>query len=268
MAFKRDSAYEDQTKYVLWIMWTIIAAFAALYVLMLLMIPLRHLLNNELSILTWQHVIDFWKRNWDDTTKLIVGYSTEIKRFSNMQQPRATDYLIFVPFIAFFLIFIGGLIRNPYEYMPKIFGGGRMAEYGDIKKMKLFDGFCIVLGRFKGKLMKMPETLSCLVVAPPGTGKTVGVVIPTILESPTLSLIVNDPKPELCYNTTAYRATIGPVFVINWGAQDEPEKGIFYPSWNPLSASCLPPLGSDREKYLDSMVAVLVEEPKGGADPH
>ena len=268
MAFKRDSAYEDQTKYVLWIIWTVIAAFATLYVMMLLMLPLNLLLDTELSIVTWRKIITFWSANWDNTTKLLLLYTARIKDVSNAANPSTASYLVFVPFLSFFVVFIAGLVRNPYEYMPKIFGGGRMAEYGDIKKMKLFDGFCVVLGKFKGKLMKMPETLSCLVVAPPGTGKTVGVVIPTILESPTLSLIVNDPKPELCYNTTAYRATIGPVFVINWGAQDEPEKGIFFPSWNPLSASCLPPLGSDREKYIDSMVAVLVEEPKGGADPH
>ncbi|MDY6407760.1 MAG: type IV secretory system conjugative DNA transfer family protein, partial [Pseudomonadota bacterium] len=32
--------------------------------------------------------------------------------------------------------------------------------------------------------------------------------------------------------------------------------------------NCLPPLGPGRDMYIDSMVAVLVEEPKGGADPH
>ena len=194
MPFKRDSAYEDQTKFVLWILWTIIAAFATLYIMMLLMLPLKLLLDTELSILSWHEIVRFWRATWADTTMLVNLYMQKIKAFAKTSDPVATSYLIFVPFLSFFLVLIGGIVRNPYEYMPKIFGGGRMAEYGDIKKMKLFDGFCIVLGRFKGKLMKMPETLSCLVVAPPGTGKTVGVVVPTILESPTLSLIVNDPS--------------------------------------------------------------------------
>ncbi len=268
MAFKRDDAYEDQGKFKIWIAWTIVWAVLALYLLMLIMMPLQLWLRDGLSVLTFTQSVEFWKRSVISVASLVATYGNWFKGIWHATNPHYTLYLPFLPFIAFFVIITIGVISNPYDYMPKIFGGGRMAEYADIKKMKLFDGFCVVLGRFKGKLMKMPETLSCLVVAPPGTGKTVGVVVPTILESPGLSLIVNDPKPELCYNTTGYRATVGPVFVINWGAEDEPSKGIYFPSWNPLSASCLPPPGSDREKYIDSMVAVLVEEPKGGADPH
>ncbi len=172
------------------------------------------------------------------------------------------------PLVAFLGIAVIGAIVNPHAFMSTLHGSGRIATYADIKKMKLFDGFIMVLGRFKGRLLKLPETLSALVVAPPGTGKTVAVVIPTILESKGLSIIVNDPKPELCFKTSGYRQTMGPVFIINWGANDDPANGVFYPNWNPLSAICIPPAGPARDMYIDSMVAVLVEEPKGGADPH
>ena len=30
----------------------------------------------------------------------------------------------------------------------------------------------------------------------------------------------------------------------------------------------MPPMGPERDMYVDSMVSILVEEPKGGADPH
>lgn len=220
MAFKRDSAYEEQGKFIAYIFWTVVWAFVALYVLALLVPPMNLWFNEGFSIFTFNQSWGWWKEviglNFAPLIKSYVGWFSEAD-FSPA---------LYVPFVAFIGIFLIGIFTNPYDYMPKIFGGGRMAEYADIKKMGLFDGFVIVLGRFKGKLLKMPETLSALVVAPPGTGKTAGVVIPTILESPGLSLIVNDPKPELCYNTTGYRATIGPVFVINWGAEDEPEKGI------------------------------------------
>lgn len=106
--------------------------------------------------------------------------------------------------------------------------------------MGLFDGFCMVVGKYKGRLLMLKETLSTLCCAPPGTGKTVGVVIPTIFNSHGLSIVVNDPKPELCYSTTGARAKDGPVFVINWGAEDNPAEGIYYPSWNPLSPNALP----------------------------
>lgn len=134
--------------------------------------------------------------------------------------------------------------------------------------MGLFDGFCMVVGKYKGRLLMLKETLSTLCCAPPGTGKTVGVVIPTIFNSHGLSIVVNDPKPELCYSTTGARAKDGPVFVINWGAEDNPAEGIYYPSWNPLCCQTLARPGPDRDMYVDSMCNILVEDPKGGADPH
>ncbi|MCQ2914386.1 MAG: type IV secretory system conjugative DNA transfer family protein [Alphaproteobacteria bacterium] len=179
-----------------------------------------------------------------------------------------TMWLPVVPFFPFGFAVVWGIVSNPHSWMSTIHGSGRVATREDIKKMGLFDGFIVVLGKFQGKLLKLPETLSVLVLAPPGTGKTVGVVMPTIFESNDISIIVNDPKPELCFKTSGYRATIGPVFVINWGAEDEPDKGIYYPSWNMLSNTCLPPFGPARDMYVDSIVNVLVEEPKGGADPH
>ena len=123
-------------------------------------------------------------------------------------------------------------------------------------------------GKFNGKLLMLKETLATLCCAPPGTGKTAGVVIPTIFNSHGLSIIVNDPKPELCFSTTGARAKDGPVFVINWGAEDNPAEGIYYPSWNPLSQNAMPAPGPDRDMYVDSMCNILVEDPKGNADPH
>jgi len=134
--------------------------------------------------------------------------------------------------------------------------------------VKLLDGFCMVIGKFKGYYLKLPETLSTLCCAPPGTGKTAGVVIPTIFNSKGLSLVINDPKPELCFTTSGARAKEGPVFIINWGAEDNPAEGLYYPSWNPLSPTALPAQGPGRDMYIDSMCNILVEDPKGGADPH
>ena len=107
-----------------------------------------------------------------------------------------------------------------------------------------------------------------LLIGPPGTGKTAGVVIPTIFHSHGMSIVVNDPKPELCFTTTGARAKDGPVFVINWGKEDNPATGEYYPSWNPLSPGALPAPGPERDLYVDSMCNTLVEDPKGGADPH
>ncbi len=153
----------------------------------------------------------------------------------------------------------------------------RKATADDIKKMGtfnnpdgLFKGFMMVLGYFKYKgkstALMMDECLSALCVAPPGTGKTSGVVIPTILDCDTVSMIINDPKPELKYSTSGYRSTVGPVFIMNWSGQDEPERGIYYPSWNPLSPEHVPYLPEQRDLYIDAICKVLI--PDAVQDPH
>ena len=159
--------------------------------------------------------------------------------------------------------------KNPHDITSTPTAWSRKADEPLMKKMKVWDGFIVVLGRFKKHFLKLSETLSVLVCAPPGTGKTVGVVVPTIFECDTVSMIVNDPKPELCYMTSGYRAQIGPVFIMNWGKEDDPENGVYYPSWNPLSPGIIPQQGPDRDMYVDSMVNVFVQDPAGSsADPH
>ena len=156
----------------------------------------------------------------------------------------------------------------------------RKANADDIKKMGnynnkegLFKGFMMVLGYFKYKgkdtALMMDECLSTLCVAPPGTGKTTGVVVPTILDCDTVSMIINDPKPELKQSTSGYRSTVGPVFIMNWAGQDDPERGIYYPSWNPLSPEHVPFNPEQRDLYIDAICKVLVPDAKSGsADPH
>ncbi len=267
MVLQRPGEYADRDKAISHlIVWFFIGAIVGL-VMLYLIVPFWHIWENGLSR---QSISEVWSYLVSAVKKPSLMWYQYTKWFRLMLRSSGLlgGLIALSPFLTWGLIFCIAWVLNPYDFMLKTFGGGRLATYADVKKMKLFDGFVMVLGRFKGKLLKMPETLSALVVAPPGTGKTVGVVIPTILESPGMSIIVNDPKPELCFKTSGYRATQGPVFVINWGEEDDPAKGIYYPSWNPLSASCLPPSGPARDMYIDSMVAVIVEEPKGGADPH
>ena len=146
----------------------------------------------------------------------------------------------------------------------------REANEADVKAMGLFNGFMMVLGYFKKKPLMLPKTLSVLCLAPPGTGKTQGIVLPTIFECKNVSMIINDPKPELDGMSSGYRSEkVGPVFIMDWGGQDEPEKGIYYPSWNPLSPGHIPFSIEQRELYVDYICDVLVPDATGSsADPH
>ena len=266
---QRDSQFAERDAAVQWVLMTVLISFVVTFVLAVLSFALAYLIGRGISQDTLTLVGKFIKKCLFEPTYIFVRYFRWGQQFYRYNGSfRIELWLPWVPFFAFFATLIIGLMMNPHSWLSTIHGDGRVAEYKDIKKMGLFDGFIMVLGRWKGKLLKLPETLSVLVLAPPGTGKTVGVVMPTIFESQGISIIVNDPKPELCFKTSGYRQTIGPVFIINWGAEDEPDKGIYYPSWNPLSSTALPGVGPARDMYVDSMVNVLVEEPKGGADPH
>ena len=183
-----------------------------------------------------------------------------------------------IPFVVYHLLADTTLIKefNPHGNDKFKEKSSNKATEADIKKMGLFNnkeglfnGFMMVLGYFKKKPLMMDECLSTLCVAPPGTGKTAGVVIPTILDCDKVSMIINDPKPELKQKTSAYRTTIGPVFIMNWAGQDDPVNGIYYPSWNPLSPEHVPFNQEQRDLYIDSMCSTLIaEKASSSADPH
>ena len=184
-----------------------------------------------------------------------------------------------LPFIGYYFLSDATMTDefNPHSKDKFDEKTARVATADDIKKMGqdyknkegLFKGFMMVLGFFKGKPLMFDECLSTLCVAPPGTGKTKGVVEPTILECDTVSMIINDPKPELKQTTSGYRSTIGPVFILNWAGQDDPARGIYYPSWNPLSPGHVPFNTEERDLYVDSIVNTLIpDRSSSSADPH
>ena len=178
----------------------------------------------------------------------------------------------FFPVIAFFILTDSTLTKefNPNGKDEFDKRSGREATEKDVKEMGLFDGFVMLLGFFKKKPLKLPKTLSVLCLAPPGTGKTQAIALPTIFDCPKVSMIINDPKPELDEKSSGYRSEkVGPVFIMNWAGQDEPEKGIYYPSWNPLSPGHIPFSTEQRELYVDYICDVLVPDAVGSsADPH
>lgn len=176
-----------------------------------------------------------------------------------------------IPIIAYFFMADATLVKefNPYGNDKFDEKSSNKATKEDIEKMGLLNGFMMVLGYFKKKPLMMNECLSTLCLAPPGTGKSQGVVFPTIFECNTVSMIINDPKPELYQSSSAYRSTIGPVFIMNWAGQDDPERGIYYPSWNPLSPEHVPFNQEQRDLYVDSICNVLVaDKASSTADPH
>ena len=270
MALKsRGEEWEEYDHAVQWMVMTVVLTLIVTIALAIISMPLGYLIGSGISKDSLNDVGKFIATVFDNPSYLFSRYWNWFRQLSAYRGSFSVSlWLPILPIVALPTGLIIGTITNPYRFQSNIHGSARIAEFKDIKKMGLFDGFCMVVGKYKGRLLMLKETLSTLCCAPPGTGKTVGVVIPTIFNSHGMSIVVNDPKPELCYSTTGARAKDGPVFVINWGAEDNPAEGIYYPSWNPLSPNALPAPGPDRDMYVDSMCNILVEDPKGGADPH
>ena len=271
MAKERGEEWKEYDKAVKWMTVTFFICLALAIVLFITAPALSYLVRNGVSQDTTDYVGKYFSAMLKNPDVVFRQYK---KWFSAVWTGKhASGMWFWIPLLPFITIPIGLIVSalfSPYRFQINYQGQAKIADLRDIKKMSLlgFDGFCQVLGKFDGKFLMLKETLATLCCAPPGTGKTAGVVIPTIFNSQKLSIIVNDPKPELCYSTSGARAKVGPVFIINWGAEDNPSEGIYYPSWNPLSPNCIPEQGPDRDMYVDSMCNILVEDPKGGADPH
>ncbi len=266
---KRGEEWAEYDHAVQWMSLTVIITLVVTIVLAAIAMPLGYLIGNGVSKESIETVGKFMATIFNDPGYLFRQYGRWFNQISNSHGSFSLGmWLPIIPILTLPIGLIVGAMSNPYRFQSNIHGSGRLATLKDIKAMKLLDGFCMVVGKYKGYYLKLPETLSTLCCAPPGTGKTVGVVIPTIFNSKGMSLVINDPKPELCYSTSGARAKDGPVFIINWGAEDKPEQGLYYPSWNPLSPTALPVAGPARDMYIDSMCNILVEDPKGGADPH
>ena len=266
---KRGEEWAEYDHAVQWMSLTVIITLVVTIILAAISMPLGYLIGNGVSKESIATVGKFMGTILNDPGYLFRQYGRWFNQISNSHGSFSLGMLLpIIPILTLPIGLIIGAMSNPYRFQSNIHGSGRLATLKDIKAMKLLDGFCMVVGKYKGYYLKLPETLSTLCCAPPGTGKTVGVVIPTIFNSKGMSLVINDPKPELCYSTSGARAKDGPVFIINWGAEDKPEQGLYYPSWNPLSPTALPVAGPARDMYIDSMCNILVEDPKGGADPH
>lgn len=268
---ERGEEWKEYDSAVRWMMITFIICLGLTILLFIFALPLSHLIGHGVSKESFADVNKFMSIILSKPSHLFTMYGKWIKQIIRYKGDFSLS--LWIPILPILTIPVGliiGAIFSPYKFQTNIHGSARVAELRDINKMALlgFDGFCQVVGKFNGRFLLLKETLATLCCAPPGTGKTAGVVIPTIFHSEKLSIIVNDPKPELCYSTTGARAKVGPVFVINWGAEDNPSEGIYYPSWNPLSPNAMPEVGPDRDMYVDSMCNILVEDPKGGADPH
>lgn len=210
-----------------------------------------------------------------------------------------TPLTFLTPPVPYLVVAISGvaltLALNPYSLILPIHGDARLANSRDIKRMYLKPpkgegligppdkgGYMQVLGdvemglslewihllgvplpiltRKKQPLMFL-ESLSSLVAAPPGTGKTAAVACPTLLRADTCSVVCNDVKPELAEIVSGYRSTLGPNWILFWEKLDTADEK--WPCWNPLSFKVLPNDDNETIKVIENAAAILSPDKDG-----
>ena len=104
---------------------------------------------------------------------------------------------------------------------------------------------------------------SVLVLGHPGSGKTAGMTVPSILASDTCSVVVHDLKGELWNQTSGHRASLGPTYRLEWSAM-EGDHGIRSNSFNFLDPRLVGSPGSNRDTWLDCVGKTMIPEVEGG----
>ena len=152
---------------------------------------------------------------------------------------------------------VGSLIMifNPFRMDDASYGGAHFATEPEIKKLGLRDEKGVILAVKNGRYIRTDQPLSVLVYAPPGSGKTAGIIIPSLLSCGN-SAIVHDPKGELLEKTGPRRSEFSRIVKFSPGDPDSAK-------WNPFSKKELPESWDDVQVVVDRIAASLITEEKG-----
>ena len=133
---------------------------------------------------------------------------------------------------------------------------GRFLHLGEVRQT--WPMFHAIAGLRSAKL-GLAETLSVLVQAPPGTGKTSRIVVPSIVGTEGCSFVVHDPKGELWDICSGWSASQGAAYRLDWSKTDDPDTGTFHPKFNFIGRSITPPAGPKRDVFIDWIAKILIE---------
>ncbi len=275
MAIRLKEENQSRRNCLKWWSWRALAGLVVFWAVLLFLMPLTLLMINRFAPGSADFYAHYLDRVWGGDVFLpLIDFG---RWFVSLvaHEPRHTTWISFFAWklpllpLALFIWFQLWIVSiNPFHFAPQTFGDGREALLKDVKKMGLLTGKYLFLGLFERHKIKMPETRSVFCIGCPGSGKTTGVVVPAILEMNDSSLIINDPKGELAKMTSGHRAKQGPVFMMNWAGVNNPEKGVFWPSWNPIGPGNLPALHEGREGYIDDLIYYLIPDGPQGTDPY
>ena len=247
----------------------VFAAIAALLLVLALLLGLAHLVQYGLSAKNLNRVGEFIWSLKNNPLKIADAYREWYQVLGVSWEKGDFSWGMAIPFLS--PIILGWAIwRALAEF--KVFTKLRfrlenhLATENDVRKMGLLNGFLMYLGRFFDRDLRLGDTYSVWVLGESGMGKTSGVAIPSILESDKACIAAADDSGILAKYTAGYRARLGPVFYFDWRLSDNPDKGEYWPRWNPLSPRNLPRGGSKRERYILALSKALLGQDRTVAE--
>lgn len=113
--------------------------------------------------------------------------------------------------------------------VPAIFGRARFASLRELRRAGLLRPGGRFLGQVRGRDLALHGEGHCLTVAAQGSGKTTGLIIPTLITYRDGSVVVTDPKGAITAQTRRLRSEAGRVVVLNpWREElrDDPAFGL------------------------------------------
>jgi type IV secretion system protein VirD4 len=168
--------------------------------------------------------------------------------------PKAMLYCYVIMIFSFFVPF--GFVKFQEKTSGK-YGSAKYAPNNIIKKMNLFNDNGIVLGKEttskNARIFQYKKSLSSLILAPPGTGKTFCIAIPNIFNLDHSSIVIHDPKGELAEHTIKYRSSFTKVCVFNFALKNS---AVF----NPFCATLLPQNEDEIMAYARNIANIIFEK--------
>ena len=202
----------------------------------------------------------FYQFYYDSTERFIY-----FKLISHYSTTEFTDFPrhFVITSILLILTIAAILLLNPFQALyeqNRSHGSARYANLKDIKSLNLLKAKGTVLCKWKRKTLYVSEPLSILLLAPPGTGKTAGVAIPTLFKNPH-SIIALDVKKELFQTTSKYRSTFSNVMIF------EPTSETTS-CWNPLDESALPDEFAEIYVKVQQIASNIFIKSESTSDPY
>ena len=204
-----------------------------------------------------QRVYSFLLQIKDSPMFVFVDYAHWLNRFLFAE---TYSWFLFIPLcvpLLFLCIVFVGYMRNPHSFNLWYRLHNHFATLQDVLKMKILGGSLMSLGKFEGKSLGVNKPASLFGLGALELGKTSSVAIPSILESNNASIVAIDIKGSLAAHTSGHRADISTVFYFDWNLIDNPQKGEFWPRWNPLSRNDLPQHEDKKNSYLKCLAKHL-----------